>query len=77
MHHILFYDVVEDYIERRAPLRAEHLELARQSQARGEMVMGGALADPVDGVVIVFRGDSPAAAESVCTRPIPMCSRDS
>jgi uncharacterized protein len=64
MHHILLYDVVEDYVERRAPLRAEHLELARQSQSRGEMVMGGALADPVDGVVIVFRGDSPAAAEA-------------
>jgi len=64
MHHILFYDVVEDYIERRAALRAEHLELARQSQARGEMVIGGALADPVDGVVIVFRGDSPATAEA-------------
>ena len=26
--------------------------------------LGGALADPVDGVVIVFRGDSPAAAEA-------------
>ena len=64
MHHILFYDIVGDYVERRAPLRAEHLELARQSQARGEMIMGGALADPVDGVVIVFRGDSPAAAEA-------------
>ena len=62
MHHMLFYDVVEDYVERRAPLRAEHLELARQSVARGELLMGGALADPVDGVVIVFRGDSPDAA---------------
>ncbi len=64
MHHILFYDVVEGYVERRAPLRAEHLELARQSQARGEMVMGGALADPVDAAIILFRGDSPAAAEA-------------
>lgn len=64
MHHILFYEVAEDYIERRAPLRAEHLELARQSQTRGEMVLGGALADPVDGAVIVFRGESPAVAEA-------------
>ena len=63
MYHLLFYEVTDDYIERRASLRSEHLELARQSQARGEMVMGGALADPVDGTVIVFRGDSPAVAE--------------
>ena len=64
MHVILFYDVVDDYVERRAPLREEHLRLARESQSRGEMVMGGALADPVDGVIIVFRGESAAAAEA-------------
>jgi hypothetical protein len=27
-------------------------------------VLGGALADPVDGAVLVFRGGSPAAAEA-------------
>jgi uncharacterized protein YciI len=64
MHVILFYDIVDDYIERRAPLRDEHLRLARESQARGEMLMGGALADPVDGVMILFRGESTAAAEA-------------
>lgn len=64
MHHILFYDVVDDYVERRAPLREQHFELAQQAVARGELVMAGALADPVDGAVIVFRGDSPAAAEA-------------
>ena len=64
MHHILFYDVVEDYVDRRAALRAEHLELGRQSMARGELVMGGALADPVDQAILVFRGESPSAAEA-------------
>ena len=64
MHYLLFYDVVPDYVQRRAPLRAEHLALARASIARGELVLGGALADPADGVVVVFRGDSPAAAEA-------------
>ena len=63
-HALLFYDVVDDYIERRAPLRAEHLQLVREADSRGEIVMGGALADPVDGVVIVFRGADMAAAES-------------
>ena len=31
---------------------------------RGELVLGGALADPVDGAVILFKDDSPAAAEA-------------
>jgi uncharacterized protein YciI len=64
MHQLLFYDVVPDYVERRAPFRAEHLALAQAAHARGELVFGGALADPVDGAVLVFRGESPAAAEA-------------
>jgi uncharacterized protein YciI len=64
MHYLLLYEVVPDYVERRVPFRAEHLALARAAFARGELVLGGALADPVDGAVLVFRGDSPAAAEA-------------
>jgi uncharacterized protein YciI len=64
VHYLLFYDVAPDYMERRAALRAEHLALARAAHARGELVLGGALADPVDGAVLLFRGDSPAAAEA-------------
>jgi uncharacterized protein YciI len=64
MHTILFYDVVDDYVERRAQFRQQHLELARQAQQRGEVVMGGALADPVDGAILVFRGDSTDVAEA-------------
>jgi len=64
VHYLLFYDVVPDYVERRAPLRAEHLALGRAAAARGELVLGGALADPIDGAVLLFRGDNPAAAEA-------------
>ncbi len=63
MHYLLIYDVVEDYVERRAPLRAEHIALARAAEARGELVLAGALANPPDSAVFLFRGDSPAAAE--------------
>ena len=62
MHTILFYDVVDDYVEKRAPYRAEHLELAKQAHARGEVVLAGALAEPADGAVLVFRGDATDAA---------------
>jgi uncharacterized protein YciI len=64
MHYLLMYDVVPNYVERRAALREEHLTLAWQAHARGELVLGGALADPVDGAVLVFKGESPAVAEA-------------
>jgi uncharacterized protein YciI len=64
MHYLLIYDVVPDYVERRAAFRAEHLALARAAHARGELVLGGALADPTDGAILVFRGPSPAVAEA-------------
>jgi uncharacterized protein YciI len=64
MHYLLIYDVVADYVTRRAPLRAEHLALARAAVARGELILGGALANPADGAVLLFRGDSATAAEA-------------
>lgn len=64
MHYLLFYDVGDDYLERRAAHRAEHLDLARRAYARGELVLGGALADPADGAVLLFRGESPVVAEA-------------
>lgn len=64
MHYLLFYDVVPNYAERRAPYRIEHLELAEQSVQRGEMLLAGALADPIDGAVFLFQGSSPRVAEA-------------
>jgi uncharacterized protein len=62
MHTILLYDLVDDYIERRAQFREQHLALARQSHEHGEIVLAGALADPADSAILVFRGDSTDAA---------------
>lgn len=62
-HFLLFYEVVPDYVARRAEFRDAHLQLAWESQARGELVLGGAYADPVDGAVLLFRGESAAVAE--------------
>jgi uncharacterized protein YciI len=64
VHYLLIYDVVDDYVERRAPLRAAHIRLAREAAARGELLLGGALANPPDQVYFLFKGDSPAAAEA-------------
>ena len=63
MHYLLFYDYSPDYLERRAEFRQEHLTLAWAAQARGELVLGGALDDPADGAVLLFHCSSPEIAE--------------
>jgi uncharacterized protein YciI len=63
-HYVLFYDVSEDYLERRAAFRMEHLAKGWQAHERGELVLGGALTDPVDGAILLFKGASPAVAEA-------------
>ena len=59
MHYLLIYELAPDYLERRGPLRAAHLTLAWSAHDRGELVLGGALADPVDRAVLLFQADSP------------------
>lgn len=62
-HFLLFYDYVPDVLERRAPLRAAHLALARAAQGRGELILGGALAEPVDGALLLFDCESASVVE--------------
>ena len=68
MHYLLLYDYVENAVERRAPYREEHLRLARGAHERGELVMAGAFADPVDGAAFVFQGDDASAVEAFVKR---------
>jgi uncharacterized protein len=63
MHFILIYEVVDNYVEKRVAYRRDHLALAQKAFDAGELVMAGALADPVDGSVFIFRGTTPEAAE--------------
>jgi uncharacterized protein len=61
-HYLLLYELAPDYLERRAALRNDHLALAWDAHARGELLLGGALTDPVDGAVLLFRSESPDVA---------------
>ncbi len=63
MHYLLFYEASDDYVSRRAKFRDEHLGLAWKASERGELVLGGALANPTDGALLLFKGDSPEVAE--------------
>ena len=64
MYYILFYETVENYVEKRAPYREEHLAYAQAAHARGELFLAGALAEPADKAVLVFKGESPDGARA-------------
>ncbi len=63
MHYLLFYDVVPDYASKRTPFRGAHLEYAQMAVVRGELVLGGALANPIDASILLFRASSPQTVE--------------
>jgi uncharacterized protein YciI len=64
MHFLLLYTYVPDILERRPQFRGAHVKHARESVARGELLLGGALADPVDGGVLFFSATSKAVVEA-------------
>jgi len=63
-HFLLFYDYVPDVLERRPQFRGAHLQHAWAAQQRGDLVVAGALADPVDGAVLMFAGEDKTVAEN-------------
>jgi len=62
-HFLLFYEAGPDYLERRPQFRAAHLKHAWDAYDRGELLVAGALADPVDGAVLMFAGEDETVAE--------------
>ena len=62
-HFLLFYEAGPGYLERRPEFRGAHLKHAWAAYERGELVVAGALADPVDGAVLMFKGKEKSVAE--------------
>lgn len=62
-HFLLFYEVADDYVAQRTKFRSEHLTRAWESSRRGELLLGGAYAEPADGAVLLFKGESRSVAE--------------
>jgi len=62
-HYILFYDYVDDILERRGPHREAHLAGIHAGREDGRIVMAGPLgADPPYGAAIVFTDQAAAEA---------------
>jgi len=64
MHYLLIYELAPDYLESREEHRDEHLKLAWNAHESGDLILGGALKDPTDNAVLLFKSDSPEIAES-------------
>ena len=63
-YYALFYYVVDDFVARRAEYRVEHLRLVREAHRRGELLLAGALTDPTDRALLVFRAADRSVAEN-------------
>ncbi|WP_031235004.1 YciI-like protein [Asticcacaulis sp. AC402] len=69
-HFLLLYEFIDDYLDRRAQFRQDHLSLAWDAAGRGELLLAGALVDPVDGGVLLFKaGDRSVAEDFARTDP--------
>ena len=68
MHSLLFYDYVDDIVERRAAFRESHLALIGEAHEQGALLMAGALTDPVDGAVFVFTTEDRSTVEDFVAR---------
>lgn len=62
-YYLLEYVLVEDYLARRASLRESHLALAREANRRGDLVLAGALTEPPDRAVLIWRTADRAVVE--------------
>jgi len=64
MYYILFYQTIEDYVEKRKPYREAHLAYADKAYEEGKLVLAGALADPADSAVLIFKCDTSSDVEN-------------
>jgi uncharacterized protein YciI len=62
--YALIYHVADDYMERRPAFRSEHLALAQAAHEHGELLLGGAFADPADTALLIWRTDGPDPIEA-------------
>ncbi|MAM20206.1 MAG: YciI-like protein [Christiangramia sp.] len=63
-YFILFYETVDDYLEKRGTYRQVHLQHAENAKKDGHLVLAGAFANPADGAALIFKSDSPEIAEA-------------
>ena len=54
-HYLLIYELAPNYLEERTKFRKEHLALANENHKNGNMILGGALDNPADQAILIFK----------------------
>jgi uncharacterized protein YciI len=62
-YFVLIYYVVDGFVSCRTAFREEHLRLVKEANRRSELLLAGALGDPVDRALLVFRTRDRSIAE--------------
>jgi uncharacterized protein YciI len=57
-HYLLIYDLAADYLSRRGEFREAHLNMAWGAHDKGELVLGGAMTDPADTAILLFKAET-------------------
>jgi uncharacterized protein YciI len=63
MYYMLFYDYVDDYLERRDAFREAHLAWANQALQSGELKMAGAFTERPYSAALIFDVDDISVIE--------------
>lgn len=58
MYYILFYNFVENYLEKRTPFRPNHFNHIQSYIEKEELRLAGAFADPADSAALIFKVDN-------------------
>jgi uncharacterized protein len=67
-YYLLEYALIDDYLARRAAFREAHLTLAREAHRGGDLILAGALAEPADRAVLIWRTDDRSVVEHFADR---------
>ncbi len=63
MYYMLFYDYVDEYLERREAYRDAHLAGAKQALQRGELKMAGAFTERPYSAALIFNVEDVSVVE--------------
>lgn len=63
-YYALTYKTVENYLEERPKYRVEHLKLVTEFAEKGCLVLGGAMDNPADEALLIFKAESDKVALS-------------
>lgn len=63
-YYVLTYKTIDNFLEERKKYRVEHLALAQEQLQKGQLVLGGALDEPADEALLVFKGADAEVAKS-------------